>query len=250
MARVTDPLPTDYLARTRELPVNLVFLFPWVLVYQLSLLATKSPLDNAAAAWVKHVGGSLGRDGLRAATLLACLLLCVFVVRRVRQAPHDRGIYGGMLLEGLVYGALLGLVSQALAGSLPLGRMVPLGPADALLGGLRGGLQDLGLAVGAGLFEEVVFRGLLVTALLFLLRHGIGTDRVTAALVAVAAAAWVFSAWHHWGDGAEPFHPVVFAFRFWAGVVLGIVFVGRGLGIAAFAHGFYDVLVATSSWSS
>jgi hypothetical protein len=35
----------------------------------------------------------------------------------------------------------------------------------------------------------------------------------------------------------------VFALRFRARVALGGIFLVRGLGIAAFAHGFYDVLV-------
>jgi membrane protease YdiL (CAAX protease family) len=147
-----------------------------------------------------------------------------------------------MLVEGLVYGALLGFVAKVLADSLPLGRMVPLAGA---LEGLRHGLQGLGLAVGAGIFEELVFRGLVLTGLLALLRYGLGADRVTGTVLAVLASAWLFSAYHHWGVGGEPYHAAVFAFRFWAGVALGGIFVTRGLGIAAFAHGFYDALLIT-----
>jgi hypothetical protein len=53
----------------------------------------------------------------------------------------------------------------------------------------------------------------------------------------------VFSGYHHWGVGGEPYVAEVFAFRFWAGATLGAIFLLRGIGIAALAHGFYDVLV-------
>jgi membrane protease YdiL (CAAX protease family) len=235
--------PVDYVQRTRELPVNLLFLMPWLVVYELCLLASASPVENAAAAWLKDLGQTLGREGLLAVTLLTCLLFCVVLLRRVGQAPGDQGVYGGMLVEGLVYGALLGVVSKALASTLPLGRMVPLAADGSGLPALREWVETLGLAVGAGVFEEVAFRGLLLAGLLALLVHGVGADRATGGVLAVLASAWVFSSYHHWGLGGEPWHPAVFAFRFWAGVALGALYLGRGLGIAAFAHGFYDTLV-------
>jgi len=184
----------------------------------------------------------MDRHELLLAGLVVCGVLFVVLVRRIREAPRDRGVYGGMLLEGLLYGAVLGFVAKVMADALPLGRMVPLaGPIESL----RHGLQGLGLAVGAGIFEELLFRGLVLTGLLVVLRHGFGTDRLTGKVLAIVASAWLFSAYHHWGLGGEPYQAAVFAFRFWAGVALGTIFVTRGLGIAALAHGFYDALLIT-----
>jgi membrane protease YdiL (CAAX protease family) len=242
MPRRRQPEPVDYLARTRELPVNLLFLVPWMALYPLCLLASRAPVENAAGAWVRDLAGTLGRDGLIAAGLLLCGLLCMVVLVRIKEAPRDRGLYGGMLLEGLVYGAALGLVAKVLAGHFALGRMVPLAIGEGLEG-LRRTVEQLGLALGAGVFEELVFRGLLLLGIYALLQHGLGTDRFTAGLLAILVSAWAFSGYHHWGVGGEPYDPGVFAFRFWAGAVLGAIFLTRGLGIAALAHGFYDVLV-------
>ena len=229
----------DYVARTREVPVNLLFLMPWLVVHQLCLLGARCPVDNAAGAWVKTLVGRLDRHAFVIASLVVVGLLYLVLLNRAREAPRDRGIYGGMLLEGVVYGALLGFVARVLADTSLLQRVVPL-TVPALL---RDGVEGLGLALGAGIFEELVFRGALVTLLLLFLRHALGTDRVTASVVAVLGAAWVFSAYHHWGVGGEPYVASVFAFRFWAGAALGAIFVTRGIGIAAFAHGFYDVML-------
>ena len=246
-------LPYDYVGRTRALPVNLLFLMPWLLIYQLALVGTRSPVDNAAAAWVRALYYALGPRGSMLVTLAVAVGLGVVVLLRVRDATSDRGVFGGMLAEGLCYGALLGTVAGMLAARMPIARVAPLaagsglGEPGAVLLGVQAGVRDLGLAVGAGIFEELVFRGLLLGGLYALLRHAIGTDRFSAGVVAIVVSAYLFSDYHHWGVTGEPYDAHVFAFRFHAGLLLGGIFLFRGLGIAALAHGFYDVLVLLGS---
>jgi len=257
-------LPFDYVRRTRSLPVNLLFLMPWLMLYQVALFFTRSPVDNAAAAWFRALFHALGRRGSILATLLVALALALVVIVRVREATRDKGIFGGMLIEGLCYGALLGTVASMLAATLPMGPVVALAgghgtaatpvaaasvggsPAVGVLGGLQHGFRELGLAMGAGIFEELVFRGVLLAGIYALLVHAIGTDRYSAGFVAIVVSAYVFSDYHHWGVTGEPYVAHVFAFRFHAGVLLGGIFLFRGLGIAALAHGFYDAIVLLS----
>ncbi len=240
------PLAFDYVARTRSLPVNLLFLMPFLLLYQVAITFTQSPVDNAAAAWLRALWAALGPRGSMLVTLLVAVGLGLVVWIRAREATRDRGIYGGMLIEGLCYGALLGTVANLMATRMPLERVVALsaetGSAEAFEG-LRHEFQNLGLAVGAGIFEELMFRGVLLAGLYALLKHAIGADRFTAAALSIVLSAYLFSDYHHWGATGEPYDPYVFAFRFHAGLCLGALFLWRGLGIAAFAHGFYDVLV-------
>ncbi len=243
-------MAVDYIARTRELPVNLLFLMPFLLVYQMAMVGTRSPVDNAAAAWLRALLSAFGRQATFVLTLAACLGLCGVVLLRLREATRDRGVFGGMLVEGLAYGAILGTFAGALASGLPMERLLGWGDLSAgptAVIALHAGVRDLGLAVGAGIFEEFLFRGLLLGGIYALLRHGLGTDRMSAAVVGILVSAYVFSEYHHWGPTGEPYEAHVFAFRFYAGAALGIVYLTRGLGIAAFAHGFYDVLVMLRS---
>ena len=252
MARKSPPPAANiYVARTRELPVNLVFLVPFLFLYELALLATQSPVENAAGAWVRAAARSLGRGGLLLFVLLVCLLVLVLLVGHMREAVRSRGVYGGMIIEGLLYGAVLGSAASMLAAALPLERLVDL-PMPQQLGtpaappgmwDLRHSLQSMGLAIGAGIFEELIFRGLLLGGIFAALRHLVGADRITSSVIAVLISAYLFSDYHHWGISGEVYDPAVFSFRFHAGVMLGAIFLLRGLGIAAFAHGFYDVLV-------
>jgi membrane protease YdiL (CAAX protease family) len=240
-------LPFDYVGRTRALPVNLVFLMPLVLIYSGALLATRSPVENAAGGWMRAAVLGLGDEAAVLAALFVALGLTVLLLVRRREAPRERGIYGGMCLEGVCYGSLLGLGARALAESLPMGRMIPLSalsPGAAIgLDGLSFDVRMLGLAAGAGVFEELLFRGGVLAGILLVLKDGLGMDRITAACLALVASSWVFSDYHHWGAGGEPYDAAVFAFRFHAGLLLGAIFLSRGIGIAALAHGFYDALV-------
>ena len=236
-------LPFDYVRRTRSLPVNLLFLMPFLLVYQVAITFTQSPVDNAAAAWLRALWAALGPRGSMLATLAVAIGLGIVVVIRAREATRDRGVYGGMLIEGICYGAILGTIASMMAARMPMERVVALSAEVGTMEGLRSEFQSLGLAVGAGIFEELIFRGLLLGGLYALLRHAIGADRFTSAALSIVVAAYLFSDYHHWGATGEPYDAYVFAFRFHAGLVLGALFLYRGLGIAALAHGFYDVLV-------
>ncbi len=242
--RKAAPPPFDYVRRTRELPVNLLFLMPWIVIYELSLMATRSPVENAAAAWLRTLAHAWGRTGLLITGLVVALAMAVAIWMRARDATRDKGVFGGMVIEGLAYGAVLGTLAGVMASSLPMERLAALmRPEGGGMEEFRGSLQELGLAVGAGVFEELIFRGLLAGALFALVRHVIGADRWTSGAVAVIVAAYLFSDYHHWGVTGEVYDAHVFSYRFYAGIFLGVVFLTRGLGIAAFAHGFYDVLV-------
>jgi membrane protease YdiL (CAAX protease family) len=149
-----------------------------------------------------------------------------------------------MLVEGVVYGLALQGAAWGLAKWLPVGRWFDIGLVRMPRGFAE--VRSVGIAVGAGIFEELVFRGILCLGLHHLLRLLLPLPRLLAGAIAVAVSAAAFSAYHHLGPGGEPWIAATFTFRFHAGVLLGVVLLTRGLGIAAFAHGFYDVLVLLS----
>jgi membrane protease YdiL (CAAX protease family) len=99
------------------------------------------------------------------------------------------------------------------------------------------------LAVGAGVYEELVFRLLLMRGTLWLLQRVAGMHGVAAGAVAVATSSLIFALFHHVGPGAEPFTPEAFTFRSLAGLLLAGLFAFRGLAVAVYAHAFYDLLL-------
>lgn len=231
----------SYVERTRHPSINLLFLMPWLLIYLLCWWSVGEGVETQAAVSLRSLLRLLGRRGLFIVTIATCLGLCVLVLRRLRAATADAAVFPGMMIEGIAYGALLEGAATVLTRLLPLGRWLHIGlfRGSSALETVR----NLGIAVGAGIFEEVLFRGILCWGLFRLLKDVLGADKWSSGTIAVVVSAFLFSAYHHWGAGGEPWDALRFTFRFHAGVLLGTIFLTRGLGIAAFAHGFYDALV-------
>ena len=239
--RVPAP-PVDYLERTRHAPINMLFLAPWVLVYLLCWLWAGARVETSAAASVRTGLRLLGEKGMFTLTVCGTLAVCAVLLARVRTARRDAAVFPWMLVEGIVYGLLLHLVAAGFSQAMPVGKWIGLARwapgAEAV--------QALGIAAGAGIFEELVFRGCLATAAYRVVRDIVGADRLTSGALAVLSSALLFAAYHHWGAGGEPWDAARFTFRFHAGAILGVIFFTRGLGIAAFAHALYDAIVLLS----
>jgi hypothetical protein len=99
------------------------------------------------------------------------------------------------------------------------------------------------LYLGAGIYEELVFRMGAFSVLSFLLMDlaGIEVKRATPVIVVIAAIA--FSAYHLLGSDVIPWQAFVFIGL--RGVYYGIIFVERGFGITVGVHTAYDLWFLT-----
>jgi membrane protease YdiL (CAAX protease family) len=107
-------------------------------------------------------------------------------------------------------------------------------PANDLVG-------QLAVGIGAGIYEELVFRLVLISILVMIGLDFLKMRRVTVTVAAVAISALIFSAHHHYPIGNEPFVITRFLFRTMAGAYLAVVFWYRGYGPAAGCHAAYNV---------
>ena len=96
--------------------------------------------------------------------------------------------------------------------------------------------------LGAGLYEEALFRLTLMPTFFYGLRL-LQTPVIAANTLAVTGSALLFSLAHHAGSPGEAFTWYAFIFRWMAGVFFAWVFVIRGFGIAVGTHTAYDILV-------
>ena len=104
------------------------------------------------------------------------------------------------------------------------------------------GLARLTLSLGAGLYEELLFRVVIVALISNGLRL-LGLSRVIAGALAVVVGALLFSAFHYIGPFGEPLRLESFVFRALAGVAFSALYLTRGFGITAWTHALYDVAV-------
>ncbi len=97
------------------------------------------------------------------------------------------------------------------------------------------------LSIGAGIYEELVFRLVLVTVLHLLFIDILGMKGFWAGLLIVCISSTGFAAYHYLGS--EPFSMPSFAFRTVAGVYFAGVFLWRGFGITVGSHAGYDIII-------
>ena len=113
------------------------------------------------------------------------------------------------------------------------------------MGGVAQWGQNLVLAIGAGIYEELVFRLMCITLLAILFVDVVKIRKATAMAIIVVLSSLVFAAHHYPPLGRDTFDAVTFLFRAGAGAYLATVFVVRGFGLAAGCHAVYDVIVVT-----
>lgn len=161
--------------------------------------------------------------------------------RRRGGGRLDKRVFLGSIGESLVYAAIFGQVVALLTAQLLYGPQLTVA-LQAPMGGFPLGTQ-LVISLGAGIYEELLFRVLLVSGLLALgLR--LGWRRPVTVAVAVVLSALIFSAFHYVGPYGDPLTLGSFTFRAIAGLLLSGLYVARGFGITAWTHALYDVGLA------
>jgi membrane protease YdiL (CAAX protease family) len=230
-----------YLKTTHHPWPCLVFLLPLLLAYEGGILwmggAQPEAFRNGADTWLHWGLETFGFTQLYWGPVLLAVGFGVWTHLRWADRPKDiLGVCTGMAIESMLYaGGLLGL-------SRILG---PLLDSFGVVLGNSGDTEQIVAQVitfvGAGIYEEVLFRLFLYGSMrkLLLLAE---VPKATATLVAAMASALLFAAAHHAGPYGEPFDGFVFLFRILAGLYFTAVFQQRGFAIAVGAHACYDVL--------
>jgi membrane protease YdiL (CAAX protease family) len=232
-----------YLRATRHPWPCLLFLLPLLVLYEIGVLwlggAHPDTVRNGADAWLRWGLDRFGLHQLYFAPVFVAFLFIVWSWLRRGDRPGDVfGVWLGMAIESVVFALGLWGVSRGLSPFLTrLGIELAVGSP-----GPERALGQVVTFVGAGIYEEVLFRLLLFTILGQILRL-IGVSALFAFLLAAVGSAGFFSAAHNVGPYGEAFDAYVFLFRTVAGVYFALLFQLRGFGIAVGAHACYDVLV-------
>jgi hypothetical protein len=156
-----------------------------------------------------------------------------------------------MILESAVYAVLVAIIVSGLVGAVLTltlqERFLSEAAALTSFGKIQPPLStslrlQIALSVGAGVYEELLFRVLLVGGLYLLFRR-VMSRRGHAYLAAAILGAVLFSYVHYVGPLGDAFTLGSFLFRFFFGLVLNILFLLRGFGIAAWTHALYDIML-------
>ena len=217
-----------YLDESQRPIVILAFLAPAIILYQIGSKTFSTEI--VAFAILRDMMAYLGVYGRSVpAVLLVLTLLGWHLVKRDRLQFRP-GTLAKMLLESVLMSLpvfAIGVLTQ---------HFVPLmARGNPHLG------AKLALSLGAGLYEELVFRMYLCGLLWLILSKALAVPKFWATVLVALISAVLFSAYHYWGN--ESFTWGTFVFRMLAGVYFAGLYMARGMGVTSGTHAVYDVIV-------
>lgn len=211
----------------------LVFLFPLVAAYELGAVVLRPeawPEQRLVAhSLIQQLGAWLGHD---AVWIPGAALLLTLVTWQVLSRASWRlrwWVPPLMIVESLALTPPL----------FVLGKLLQQASGNPAAEGLR---VQIVLALGAGVYEELVFRLYLISALTGLLTVVCRVPRRVTLPIAVVLAALAFAGCHFGPVGSETFSWPLFMMLTVAGAYLSMIFAVRGLGVATGCHAAYNVI--------
>ena len=237
-----------YWQASRAPRYSLLFALPLLIFYQvLAALAPPGPgglgVRNGADVILESVFVWL--DGAWGPRLFMLCLIGVGAWLIARDVRANRNlsplVLGGMLLESvclsLVFGVVVGGLTAALLGAPPPPLMLDF-TAQRL-----SRWTMLMLSLGAGIYEELLFRVVLVGLIAWGAKKLLGWRPLVAGSAATVLGALIFSAFHYIGPFGDRFEVYSFVFRTIAGLFFSGLYLLRGFGITAWTHALYDVFL-------
>jgi membrane protease YdiL (CAAX protease family) len=235
----------DYWRQSRGPLASLAFVAPLLALYEAGVLwLGPQAMRNGADVWLRQL---LEQLGFAQYFLLPLLTIAVLAGWHyvTRQPWHvSAGVLYAKLAECILLS--LGLVVVARVQGTLLSLFTQPTSNWALHASIGAALEGMFRRfvgfLGAGIYEELLFRLMLLPAVAYLLRW-FGCSAPWSLAGAALLTSITFAAAHHLGALGEPFAWYAFVFRINAGLFFAALFVYRGFGIAAGTHAAYDILV-------
>ncbi len=224
----------DYFIRTKNLPKSFLFILPLLVLYEFGIILYGSEVKNTADVIVKGPLEIFGKNAVLVFNSLVIIISFCSIFYIEKKHRLHCGIFFPMLLESIIYALFLGYVIVFFVyGFLPLD-ITSLHAQDLMKGVI--------ISFGAGVYEEIFFRLLLLSILCFVFVRVFKINALIGCLLGILICACIFSFMHYTGAIGDSFSIHSFLFRFIAGIILSAIFIFRGLGIAVYTHATYDVL--------
>jgi hypothetical protein len=235
---------TSYFRSTVHPWPCLLFLLPLLAAYEIGVYliggTQADALRNGADAWLRWALDVYGIKPFIAAPGIIVGVFVIWSLHRWDDRPqHSFKIVCGMWLESVIFAFGLWTVGNNF-GPILRGMGVPMATGEVAF--RTDALGQVVTYVGAGIYEEAIFRLFVITGLAAMLKCAF-VPAWAATLLAGVGSALLFAAAHHIGSHGEPMDTFRFLYRATAGMYFALLFWFRGFGVAVGAHALYDVLV-------
>ncbi|MHC4871420.1 MAG: CPBP family intramembrane glutamic endopeptidase [Planctomycetota bacterium] len=225
-----------YIEESKRPGTCLAFVLPILVTYEIGIriinIDTTTHTVNGADAIIKE---SLRQVGFYGSLLSAiCIILTLFLL-------HLHRGYNWHIRKSTIFTMIPESILVALP-LLALDRLVKhvimaIGAGEATIG------ETIILSLGAGVYEEYLFRLVLLGGSLYLINRLFKRHKNFIQPACVIIVSVLFAVFHHIGPFGDTFELRIFAFRTLAGIYFSWIYLSRGFGIAVGCHTAYDLMV-------
>lgn len=229
-----------YYRQTHTPLYSFVLTLPLFILYEIGILTISRhelfTLRNGADVLMRHIMNVFGLYGFYGFSVVISLGF-IFTYIHQRRRFQEMTIRGDFLVYMLLESIILGLALYLFIGYLQSFLMAPIP---------RGLVQQVILSIGAGLYEEFVFRVLLISLLVWVLQLLFKWKKISRQMGAIIGAAVLFSLFHFVGNYGDLPAWDLFFLRLAAGILLGLIYIWRGFGVTAYSHTVYNLIVVVT----
>ena len=207
----------SYLLKSKTSFYSFLFTLPLFFLYEINILFLSWDdilvVRNGADFLMRNILESFdiyGLYGLGLVFFLGLLVTYIFFIKEDQQQEVNVNFLFIMLAESMLWSVVLYFLLFKFMVLLmnPVGKTI---------------LQQVTLAIGAGIYEEFLFRVLLIAGLSGILGFVFMWDKTFKNIIAVVLSGGIFSAFHFMGEYGDFFSMELFLIRFFAGLILSLI---------------------------
>ena len=229
----------SYFSYTRNSTISLMFIFPFFLMYEILAYFLFDTSDyvirNSADIIFRDIFEIITNNTLITYNGLLLILIFSFIFYNFKnKSPKFTLSYiFFMFIEGIFFGLLLVFILNGFS-------VFNYSQQNYFFIDYSFMFYS---CLGAGIWEEILFRYLLLSSLIKVFKKII--DKYSSIILSIFISALLFSMFHYIGSLGDVFNIYTFIVRFVGGIYLGIIYLYRGLGISMISHIIYDFILVT-----
>lgn len=257
--QLVNYLRDSYLDRTSRPVYALAYLLPFIVIYEIGTMLispealNRSQVRVVSFVWMQNALEYLGFSQ-RFVWVMPPLAVVLILIGLQITSRSDWKVYPSdfipMTIECILLAIPLIVLCLAINRSVNPSAIGAMQTSAAVETDQGTFMVNIVTGIGAGIYEELIFRLVLICILMMLFQDLLNLDRTISVVLSILISAVLFSLHHHFFflngslHSGEAFSFMKFTFRLLAGIYFAVLFAVRGFGIAAGTHAYYDIIAA------
>ncbi len=239
LSKQGSPSRQRYTALSQRPSYILAFLLPMIVYYEIALYTADKNIQIKAHDALVRFFERFDMPPTQGLFLGGVAIVTILAIKHIMS--NDRWSIEPRVILGMVFESIILTLPLIAIGSVLAGVLAAMNPS--VLTTLRLS-ERIAVSLGAGLYEEFIFRWLLITGVHTLVCNVLKQSNLAGITSGIIISSITFAMYHDFPD-FNTLGVVALLFYGIAGVYLGLIYINRGFGIAAGTHAAYDIVATT-----